>query len=100
MYDVCIGVDESGLEVWADYSWLYSGCIDDTYFNWMYSLWTAQNPDIQRFISDGSPYRKFESNGYEGVLDQKDTVSHFKRFQLIKTDSYLQILMENKPFVV
>jgi hypothetical protein len=49
-YDAFIGLDESGKEVWSDYLWLRNGCTDDIYFNWMYGLWTAQNPDIKSLL--------------------------------------------------
>ena len=58
MYDAFIGIDSEGKEVWVDYEWLFKGCINDLYFNWMYGLWTAQNPDIKSLLSDISrlPY--------------------------------------------
>jgi len=60
MYDVLL-IDADGKEIWIDYSWLYQGCINDLYFNWMYGLWTVQNPDIKSMLSEGTPYRKFIS---------------------------------------
>ena len=58
MYDAFIGYDVDGNEVWIDHSWLYHGCINDLYFNWMYSLWTGNNPDIKSLLSEVSrlPY--------------------------------------------
>lgn len=100
MYDAFIGTDENGKEVWVDYSWLKSGCISDVYFNWMYSLWTAQNPDIRQLIKDGSPYRRFTSCGFEGVVDQKDRLSHYKRFQLVDVSSCLYLIMKGKEYQI
>jgi hypothetical protein len=51
MYDVFIGRC-GGIDYWVDYEWLYKGCINDLYFNWMYGLWTAQNPDIKSLLSE------------------------------------------------
>jgi hypothetical protein len=85
-YDVCV-VDKEGKETWVSYEFLKNGCTDDVYFNWMYSLWTATNPDI-RDMHDNGILRKFISCGFEGCIDNKDSKSHYKRFHCVKeTDS-------------
>jgi hypothetical protein len=57
MYDVIIKYP-NGEEEWIDYGWLYRGCINDLYFNWMYCMWTCQSPDITSLRCDISrlPY--------------------------------------------
>jgi len=71
-----------------DYSWLLRGCIDETYFNWELNLFTAQDDNIKDMNINGV-YRKFISNGYEGVIDNKDFTSHYKRFQFIGPSSFV-----------
>jgi hypothetical protein len=65
-----------------DYTWLKSGCINDTYLNWMIGLLTARDPNIEDMNLNGV-YRKFVSCGFEGCRDGKDMTSHYKRFQFI-----------------
>ena len=68
-------------EVIMDYSWLKNGCINDSAFNWMLSLLTAENENVKN-INDIGACRKFVSNGFEGCVDNKDMSSHYKRFHL------------------
>lgn len=83
MYDVFLGYDSKGCEIWIDYEWLRKGCIDEQHFNWFYSLFTAQNPDIQQLQKEGTQFRKFTSS-----IDFDDFISHEKKWELIDIEGF------------
>jgi len=80
MSDTFAGYAEDGKEVWVDYSWLRNGCINEMYFNWMYSLWTATNPDIM--IKEQTQFRKFVAS------NEVDWKSHEIKFELINIEEF------------
>lgn len=96
-YDVCVVKD--GEETWIDYGFLKNGCTDEIYFNWMYSLWTATNPDIRDMHVNGI-LRKFISCGYEGCEDNKDNKSHYKKFHCVKETDWLWNQIDHKAYKV
>lgn len=85
MYDVFIGYDDKGCELWIDYEWLCKGCIDEPHFNWFYSMWTAQNPDIRQLLQEGSQFRKFVSSSH-----YQDWISHEKKFELVNIENFMK----------
>ena len=84
-YDAFIGYGPNGEEIWADYSWLKNGCINEQYFNWMYSMYTGQAPHIRQMVGDGIPYRKFTASLCDWA-GENDWVSHYRRFIITKID--------------
>lgn len=84
---------------WYDYDWLKAGCIDEMHFNWFYSLWTASNPDVKQLVKEG-PFRKFVSSEGEFLLDDKDMVSHNKRFSLHNVDHDLFVKIKDTIYKV
>jgi hypothetical protein len=60
MYDACLE-EMDGKEIWVDYSWLYKGCINDLYFNWMYGMWTGRDPSIRQMLQEGTQFRKLHT---------------------------------------
>lgn len=83
MYDVFIGYDGEGHETWVDYEWLHKGCINEQYFNWMYSNLTAQNPNIRELHNEGTQFRQFTSSAA-----YNDMVSHEKKWELIDIEKF------------
>lgn len=84
MYSVFVNGD------WVDYGWLRNGCIDEQHFNWFYSLWTANNPDIRKLLDEGQ-FRTFVSSGGEYITNYNDMISHDRRFSLHNVDNRLNI---------
>lgn len=82
MSDSFAGYNEDGTEVWVDYTWLRNGCINEMYFNWMYSLWTATNPDIREMVKEQSQFRKFIAD------DTVSWTSHDKRVDLVNVEAF------------
>lgn len=70
-------------------NWFKNGCINDMYFNWMLSLWTAQDDNVKFINENNTAYRKFVSFGKEGIIDNKDNVSHYRRIQLISEKDWV-----------
>lgn len=77
---------------WISYDWLRNGCVDEQHFNWFYSLWTATNPDIRQLNEEG-PYRKFVGHDGEILIDNKDMITHSKRFALHNVDTRFWVEM-------
>jgi len=95
-YDICV-TDREGKETWINYQFLKDGCINDVYFNWMYSLWTAINPDI-RDMNDNGVLKKFVSCGFEGCKDNKDNKSQYKKFHCVKPNDWIWNQVDNKYY--
>jgi len=94
MYPVLINDD------WIDYGWLREGCIDEMHFNWFYSLWTANNPDIRKLLEKGQ-FRKFVGQEGEYLIDNGDMVTHSKRFALHNVDTRFHVRMgENTLYLL
>lgn len=83
MYNAFIGYDLEGKELWTDYSWLKNGCINDQYFNWMYSMWTGNDSITKEMIKEGTPHRKFINSGISAPVANNDLTTHCPRFILV-----------------
>lgn len=86
-------------EEWIDYSWLRAGCIDEPHFNWFHSLFTAHNPDIRKLNEEG-PYRKFVGHDGEFLTDNRDMVTHSRRFCLHNVDNRFWVRMGEQTLLL